>query len=284
MKRSRLFAFGWASLFLLPRFVGAQEVAAAAKKIFSEQQDAVVWLSAVAKISYNAEGAKDSPVNIPDRESKVESLGTIIDPNGMVVTALSNVDPARDISGREYRTSGGTVKIEATANLKEVKIIMPDGTEIPAELVMRDVDLDLAFIKPKPGSKEAKGVTFKALDLKNSTPAEVTDDAITLSRADEVLNRAASVTRGQIISVTKKPREFLRATGASMGCPTFATDGKIIGITVNRSVRGRSSHAVLIPATDVLEIADQARQAKPAPEKDPKSKKTPPPAGDSEEK
>src|SRR5215470_17275436 len=74
--------------FLAPP-AGAEETAAAAKKIFSDQQDAVVWLSAVAKISYNAEGAKDSPVNIPDRESKVESLGTIIDPSGMVVTALS---------------------------------------------------------------------------------------------------------------------------------------------------------------------------------------------------
>jgi S1-C subfamily serine protease len=272
---------GAALSFLLPP-AGAEETAAAAKKIFSDQQDSVVWLSAVAKISYNAEGAKDSPVNIPDRESKVESLGTIIDPSGMVVTALSNVDPARDISGREYRTSGGTVKIEATANLKEVKIIMPDGTEIPAELVMRDVDLDLAFIKPKPGSKESKGVVFKALDLKNSTAAEVTDDAITLSRTDEVLNRAASVTRGQIISVTKKPREFLRATGASVGCPTFSSDGKVIGITVNRSVRGRSSHPVLLPATDVLEIAEQARQAKPAPEKEHTSKKTTP--KDSEEK
>jgi S1-C subfamily serine protease len=278
------FAFAWASLSFLPRPASAEEASAAAKKIFSEQQDAVIWLSAVAKISYNAEGAKDSPVNIPDRESKVESLGTIIDPSGMVVTALSNVDPARDISGREYRTSGGTVKIEATANLKEVKIIMPDGTEIPAELVMRDVDLDLAFIKPKPGSKEGKGVTYKSLDLKNSSAAEVTDDAITLSRTDEVLNRAASVTRGQIISVTKKPREFLRATGASVGCPTFTSDGKIIGITVNRSVRGRSSHAVLIPATDVLEIAEQARQTKPAPEKEHKSKKTTPAPKDPEEK
>ena len=261
-------ALGFGLLFTSA--VSAEDsLAAQTKKVFTERQDSVVWISAVAKISMQAEGAKEA-VNIPDREQKAEALGTLVDPAGLVVTALGSIDPARDITGREVRTRDGTVKIEASAILKEVRIIMPDGTEVPAEVVLRDADLDLAFIRVKSGSKEGKGVVYKSVDLKNAASAGVADDVVSISRTDEVLNRAPSVSHGQITSVTKKPREFLRATGASLGCPTFAMDGRLIGIAVNRSVRGKSSHTVLIPAADVLEIAQQARDAKPAAEEKPK--------------
>lgn len=245
-----------------------------AKKVFAEQQDSVVWISVVAKISLQAEGGKEA-VNIPDREQKNETLGTFIDATGLAVTALSTIDPSRDYNGREVRTRDGTVKIEANVVLKEVRVTMPDGTEIPADIVMRDVDLDLAFLRIKSGAKEAKGVAFKPVDLKNAASVNVSDDVITISRNDEVLNRVASVARGQITSVTKKPREFLRATGASLGCPTFTPDGKLVGLAVNRTVRGKSSQTVLIPAADVLEIAEQARAAKPVVEEKPKKTEEP---------
>lgn len=236
-----------------------------ARKIFTEKQEAVIWASAVAKISFQAEGLKDGPANISDREQKMETLATLIDGNGMAVTALSNIDPSRDLTGREFRTRLGTLSLEANAVLKEVKLILGDGTEIPAEIVMRDVDLDLAFLRPRDGSKELKGVKFQALDLKDGASANVADDVVTLGRMDEVLNRAPSVTRGSITSVTRKPREFLRASGAALGCPTFSTDGKLLGIAVSRSVKGKGSQTVLIPAGDVLEIAEQAKIARPAP-------------------
>ena len=245
-----------------------------AKKVFAEQQDSVIWISVVAKISLQAEGGKEA-VNIPDREQKNETLGTFLDASGLAVTALSTIDPSRDYNGREVRTRDGVVKIEASVVLKEVRVTMPDGTEIPADVVMRDVDLDLAFLRIKSGAKEAKGVTFKPVDLKNAASVNVSDDVVTISRNDEVLNRTASVARGQILSVTKKPREFLRATGASLGCPSFTPDGKLIGIAVNRTLRGKSSQTVVIPAADVLEIAEQARAAKPVVEEKPKTSEEP---------
>jgi hypothetical protein len=89
---------------------------------------------------------------------------------------------------------------------------------------------------------------------------------------DEVLNRVPTVSRGQITAVTKKPREFFRVTNASQGCPTFLLDGRLLGIAVTRSVKSKSSHVVIIPASDVSEIADQARAANSAPEKKPDSR------------
>lgn len=246
-----------------PALRAADEATIAAKKIFAEKQDSVVWVSAVAKVSFSADGAKDLPVNLPDQEQKVEALATIIDSSGLLVAALSQVDPARNVTGREFRMGGSTVKIEAAATLKEFKVVMPDGAEIPAEIVMKDADLDLAFIRIKTTSKEAKGVTFKALDLKDGAPGNVAEDVITLWRMDEVLNRVPSVARGQVTAVTKKPREFLRATGATQGCPTFAVNGKLVGIGVTRSIKTKPPQVVIMPAADVLEIAEQAKTAKP---------------------
>ena len=261
-----------ACLCLSP-FARAQDpLSVAAKKIFTDQQDSVVWLSAVAKVSFSADGGKELPYNLPDQENKVEALGSIIDPSGLVVAALSQVDPARNVTGRDFRIGGNIVKLEAVATLKEFKVVMPDGTEIPAEIVMKDADLDLAFVRIKTTSKEAKGVVFHTIDLKNSAPGSVLDEVVTLSRMDEVLNRAPAVTRGQVSMVTKKPREFLCVSGGSQGCPTFLLDGKLLGITVIRSVRNKSPAEVIIPAADVLEIAEQAKGGKPTQEGEAKAK------------
>ncbi len=240
---------------------------AAARKIFNEKKDCVIYVSAIAKTSFSGNSAKDTPLNLPDQESKVESLGTLIDASGLVVTVLGQLDPGRNITGRSVRTAQGVVKVEASSTLKEVKVIMPDGTEIPAEIVMKDADLDLAFVRINTGSKEAKGVTFQAVDLKDSAPGEILDETVTLTRMDEVLNRTPSVARGQINNITKKPRTFLRAGGAVGGCPTFLANGKILGITAGRTLTGKTPWAVIIPAADVLEIADQAKSSPPALEK-----------------
>ncbi len=243
---------------------------AAAKRIFTERQEALVWLSTVAKITVNSESARDGGINLPDREQKMEGLGTVVEASGLTVTALSSIDPSKELSGREVRTRNGLMKLEASAVLKEVKIILADGTEVPAEVVMRDADLDLAFLRPKAGSKELKEAVFKPIDLRNSAKGDVTQEAITLGRTDEVLNRQPSVTVGQITTVTKKPREFLKATGASAGCPSFSIDGKLLGIASTRTVKGKGSMLVLVPAADVLEVAEEAKNAKGPVEEDAK--------------
>jgi len=239
----------------------------AARKILAARQDSVLWISGVAKVSYSAEGGSDEPVNIPDQERKVEALGTVIGTNGMLVTTLSGIDPAKEVSGREVRTASGTVKLEASSILKEVKIIMPDGAEVPAEVVMKDVDLDLAFLRAKADAKEFKDAEFKAVDLKDSAKVEIADEVVSISRADEVLNRQPMVFNGQVNILVKKPREFIRVSSVGIGTPTFNLEGKLVGIGVVRSSKERRSLAVLLPAADVEEIAEQARAAATKPAK-----------------
>jgi S1-C subfamily serine protease len=200
---------------------------------------------------------------MPDEEAKVQSLGTIIDPTGLVITALSQIDPAGSVNGRTVRTQTGTAKLEAVSVLKDVKITLADGTDVPAEVVYKDTDLDLAFIRVKADSKEAKGLTFPAIDLKDSATGKVLDETVTITRMEETFNRVPNVVLGEVNMITKKPRVFLRAFGATVGCPTFNLEGKILGITAMRLSKGRPLAPALIPAADVLEVMQNIGAAKP---------------------
>ena len=267
MKCSKTFfrssaVFALAVTLIAPAFAGVPDPGGdVSRKIFAANRDSVLWISVVAKISYTTEGATDSPMNMPDTESKFEGYATVVSTNGLLVTALSAIDPSRAISGREYTTRSGKVRVDASVVIKEVLIIMPDGVEVPAEVVMKDTDLDLAFIRAKADSKQFKLAKFVPIDIKDSAKAVMAEETVTLLRADEVLNRQPSVVRGQVTVLVTKPREFIRATSGAPGTPTFNTDGKFLGIGTVRFVQNRQPTVVLLPAADVQEFAELAKTA-----------------------
>jgi len=233
----------------------------ASRKILAARQDSVLWISAVCKVSFSTDGNSDAPVNIPDQERKVETLGTVIGTNGLMVTSLTGIDPSRELTGREVSMGGSRVRLEASSVIKEVKIVMPDGVEVPAEVIMKDADLDLAFVLARSDAKEFKEVEFKAVDLKDSAKPLIADEVVSVTRSDEVLSRQPTVYNGQVNVLVSKPREFIRASTGGLGTPTFDLEGKLIGIGVMRSDKERRSVVVLVPAGDVDEIAEQARSA-----------------------
>ena len=234
-----------------------------ARKLYAEKQESIVWVSAVIKVSLSASGSAEAPMNIPDQERTVEALGTIIDPSGLVVVSHSQIDPSRELSNREINTPNGRVSLEATVTLKEIRVTLADGTEIPATQVMKDQDLDLSFIRIKTDSKEAAGVELHAVDLKDHATVQISDEVITLSRTSELLSRVPSVAIGQVLSIMKRPRLFVQVSGDVLGCPTFNIDGQVIGVSVRRTMKDKGVANVLLPAEDVLEIAHQATAVKP---------------------
>lgn len=237
-----------------------------ARKIFDTQKDSLLWISVVAKVSFTSEGATDSPMNLPEQENKLEAYATVISSDGLLVTALSAIDQSRLISGREITTrTGSRVKLDATVDIKEVRIILPDGEEVPADVIFKDTDLDLAFIRARADSKQFKSAKFIPVDLKNSAKAVIAEETVTLMRADDVLNRQPSVARGQVTVLVSKPREFVRVTSAAPGTPTFNMDSKLLGIGTVRIVQGKQPTVVLIPASEVVELAEQAKNAKAKP-------------------
>ena len=217
------------------------DLKAAAQKPSDAHRDSIVWLSVIAKTSMTTEG--DAPQQLKaalqaqDKETKSEAIGTIVDPSGLVVTSLASIDKGSVVDGKTVNTPMGPIKLKSNTEIKEVKVIMPDGTEIPGDLVMKDVDLGLGFVKVRTDSKEAQGVTFQSINLADSSRGAMLDDCIGLGRLDENLNREASIITTEITGITTKPRTFYRVMTDATGGPIFLSTGKLLGISVMRQPR-----------------------------------------------
>jgi hypothetical protein len=230
------------------------------RDIFKKYQHAVVTVQTVLKVTDSRGGRSSNPSEI-----KRDLTGTVIDPSGLTVLALSSVDPAelyRRVS-EEYN------KIDTQVN--DVKLLLDDGTEVPSEIVLRDEDLDLVFIRPK--AKTSAPMT--AVDLSKSSSVETLEPVIALNRLSRAAGRAYSASIERIVAVIQKPRTFyIPDTGPSastLGSPAFALNGNIVGIFVMRAVSagdsssrnaGENVTAILIPAEEILKGAKQAPEAK----------------------
>jgi hypothetical protein len=235
----------------------ADEVADKGREIFKKNQHAIVTVQAVVKTTYSGRGRSSEP-----QESKGDLTGTVIDPSGLTVLALSSCDQADLL----HRISED-YKIES--EVSDIKILLDDGTEMPAEIVLRDKDLDLAFIRPK--TKPASPMT--AVDLSKSGPANVLEQVVTLNRLNRAAGRGYSASIERIDAVIEKPRTFYIPDGTmsttSLGSPAFLLNGNMLGLFVMRAVNsGGSSNpresmtTIILPAEDILKGSKQAPEAK----------------------
>ncbi|MEO7340124.1 MAG: serine protease [Luteolibacter sp.] len=225
--------------------------------ISTANKDSVLFLSAVVEIEFTA---GESPSKKEER--KLEMLGTVIGKDGLIVVPLSTLDAASAVDGRMVNTQNGPVKLSAKGTTKEVKILMPDGSEVEAKVAFKDPDLDLAFIRPE----KPDAVKLTPVDTANNAPMGVLDDAIVLGRLGKDLNREPVVMTTEVIALVTKPRTFGKISGQSLGMPVFNKDGKFLGIGINRfgpkgdsEGQGPVPSNVVLPAADLLESAAQAK-------------------------
>lgn len=220
-------------------------------------KDSVLYLSAVVEIEISAGEGQTKK-----EERKLEMLGTVISADGLIVAPLSTLDVASNIHGRTVNGPQGPIKLSAKGTTKEVKIIMPDGTEQAAKVAFKDPDLDLAFIRPD----KADAAKLTPVNASDNAPMALLDDVIILGRLGKDLNREPVVFTSEVVSVISKPRTFAKIGGQSLGMPVFNKDGKFLGIGINRfAPKGDSENpgampsSVVLPAADLLESAAQAK-------------------------
>jgi S1-C subfamily serine protease len=220
-------------------------------------KDSVLFLSAVVEIEITA---GDNPSKKEER--KVEMLGTVLSADGLIVVPNSTLDVASTVDGRTMMTQQGPIKLSAKGTTKEVKILMPDGSEVAAKVAFKDPDLDLAFIRPE----KADGVKLTPINTAENAPMGLLDDVIILGRMGKDLNREPVVFTNEVVSIISKPRTFGKVGGQCLGMPVFNKDGKFLGLGINRfSAKGDTESQgpmpsnVLLPASDLLEAAAQAK-------------------------
>jgi hypothetical protein len=249
----------------------AGELGEKGRAVFKQHQHEVVTVQLVQKMMTGRGEA---------REGRQDITGTVIDPSGLTVLALSAADPS-EMYKRMY---SGSSDYKLEIEVSDVKILLDDGTEIPAEIVLRDKDLDLAFIRPK--TKPAKPMA--AVDLNKAATAQMLDELITLNRLGRAAGRAHAASIEHVSAVVQKPRTFYipdsRMTGTALGSPAFALDGRIVGIVVMRIIsssggasnfRPDSATSIILPAEDIAKAAKQAPEAKGEDEKKEEKKEEP---------
>jgi hypothetical protein len=249
----------------------------AARQVFEKHQNTVVWVTAVMKL--RAGGALGGMFG--RQEQKVDAVGTVIHESGLTVLSYTQLDPTAMLNaamaGAGAGAGVGDEKIEFKSELSGVKIRLADGTEVAARLVLKDDDLDLAFVMP---TEKGKKLPYLNLAPGGDAPkVKMLDPVIGLWRLPQALDRQPAVAVGRIAAVVSKPRTFYVCNGVDeVGSPAFLVDGTPLGITVFRkqsaetAMRGMFSMSggggtlpVVVPATDVMEVAQQALAKKDEP-------------------
>ncbi len=236
-----------------------------ARQVHEKHQGAVVNVKVVLK-QKTAIGGEEMQAE----DTQIEVTGTVVHASGLVVVSESEIDPNSLFAelGEEFSSR---FEINSQTEYGEVKILLEDGKEIPARLVLRDKDLDLAFIAPK--EKDPK---LPFIDFAKAKPPEIFDDLLVLGRLGRNLNRAPAIIAARHSATIKKPRVFHILSPLpgiidnGIGCPVFDAAGAPLGLLLKRRggtpaasifnfVEGFAGPAVvLLPGEDIKEVAAQA--------------------------
>lgn len=265
-----LMAFSWFSVLCLSTWqCGADELSQKGREVFKKHQHSVVTVQIVVKSKFSM-GGMGGQAN----ESRQDVTGAIIDPTGLTVLSLAATDPGQMMQNLMSGMSEDESKVKFETELSDLKILLEDGIEVPAEVVLRDRDLDLVFVRPK-----AKlTVQVAPLDLTASGKVDVLDQVIALNRLGNAAGRAYAASVERIAAVVERPRLFYvpetSITTTSLGAPAFTVDGKLVGLFVMRSLKGRSGGGmsmmgmqpenitgIIVPAKDIQNAAKQVPPA-----------------------
>jgi S1-C subfamily serine protease len=239
---------------------------AAAREIVTRWQAAIVNVRVVLKMRMSVGGRE-----MQSMDESVETVGTVIDPGGLTVLSLGSLNPGAMMN--RMMGSGGSAqdRVEIGSEPTDVRLRLADGRELPARIVLRDEDLDLAFLRPT----VPPGKPLVAIDLADEGRPQMLDPVVVLSRLGRVGGWTPAASLQTIGAIIERPRTFYvieSGSAGGMGTPAFTASGKVVGLLTMRSIHagrpGMFSMAggteglgllpVILPAADVRDIALQA--------------------------
>jgi S1-C subfamily serine protease len=234
----------------------APEAEATARELVKRYADTIVGVELVVTLKVKM-GGREQPAN----EQRIEVNGTVISPTGLTVTTLADVDPQATF---EALRAGGGEPLRGGAEIvgsefKEVKLRLADGREVPARFVLKDADLDLAFMAPETNEP---GKEYPHVKLDQATDAALMGNFFYVARAPKTLQRVPLVRRSEVMGIVEKPRRFYLLTDQIPGTPVFDAAGKILGISLRNFANGRQAGVAVLPAADIADMGKQAEAAR----------------------
>ncbi len=227
--------------------------ATAGRLILRRYADAVVTIKGTVTLRVTVD---DRPM--PPQDNKIDVSGTVIAPRGIVVTSFSLIDPKAifDNLRSKFTNPGLSVKL-AASEVKELRIVLGDGTEIPVHLLVKDADRDIALLEPDSGAGNANR-TLTFVDLGAGTDsAQILGDYFDVSRMNEDLQHAPIVRPTTVIGIVERPHRVILVTASSYGCPVFDAQGRVLGICLRLVSNGVPGGPVVVSASDIIDVASR---------------------------
>ncbi len=224
----------------------AQSSGEQGRAVFEKYKDTVATVRVVVGVSYGD----------TEHESEQEANATFISEDGLAVLALSAVDPMQLAEGYGAETN------EMTSRIVSLHVFMADGSEKPAEVVLRDKEQDIAFIRlvDKPDAP-LPHVSFDA-----PGHPQVLDEVVCIVQYGRIARRSHAAFIDRIEMVVEKPRLFYAMgdyRSRQLVCsPVFTLAGEFTGIGVMRMSTGSGGEmedmmVIIVPAEQLQSLMDQ---------------------------
>ena len=136
----KMFAVSLAMLMLLAAPAMSDDAAEKARGVMQSQKAGVVTLQLVLKEKFAMAGMASQ-----DSESTSEATGTVINAEGLTVLSLFKTDPTALFEALMPDMGGGDMNM--STEISEVRFLMEDGSEIPAEVGLREKDEELGIVR-----------------------------------------------------------------------------------------------------------------------------------------
>lgn len=200
--------------------------ASGAAAVLARHAGALVRVEAVleTRVNYGGQGEAE--------ESRLDLLGAVVDPSGLIMIWNSHVSSARMAELMRGYGQGGEMDIQVVPRSFQVEL---PGGDAPAFLAATDSALDLAFLQ----LERPPAAPLPWIDYGAAARPEVGDTLVALSRLGRAFDHAPFVQTARMGGVLRKPREawILDGTLTAFGLPVFDLGGAPVGALTTVATR-----------------------------------------------
>lgn len=229
------------------------------KAVVSNYANSVFYIEVTMETSYAMEGSSD-------KNEQVEDItGILVDKSGLIIVPLMVISPT-DTLKQAIEAMGNTNPEAKKAmdslrmEIKKIVVKLPDGTELPATVALKDAQSELAIIK----TSAPLPATFKPMEIPANTAVDLGDDLLCLRRMGSVSKFAPKVAGMYVAAKLTEPRlrYVLETNSQSDGLPAFTMDGQWAGVVLTKIIGGFSSnYTQLVPVSEVGPLLKKAKEA-----------------------